>query len=86
MDGGLWHCTGGGDQDHPEEKEMQKGKLIVWGGITNSWEKKRSTRPRRKGKIHQSESRISKNSKEKEQSLTQWSMQINRGKQWNGKD
>ena len=49
MDGGSWHYTGGGDQDHPEEKEMQKGKLIVWGGITNSWEKKRSTRLRRKG-------------------------------------
>ena len=24
------------------EKEMQKGKMIVWGGLTNSWEKKRS--------------------------------------------
>ena len=21
-----WHCTGGGDQDYPQEKEMQKGK------------------------------------------------------------
>ena len=20
MDGGLWHCTGGSDQDHPQEK------------------------------------------------------------------
>ena len=37
----MWHCTGGGDQDHPKEKEMQKGKMIVWGGLTNSWEKKR---------------------------------------------
>ena len=27
MDGGSWHCTGGGDQDHPQEKEMQKGKM-----------------------------------------------------------
>ena len=25
MDEGLWHCTGGRDQDHPQEKEMQKG-------------------------------------------------------------
>ena len=25
MDGGSWHCTGGSDQDHPQEKEMQKG-------------------------------------------------------------
>jgi len=36
MDGGSWHCTGVRDQDHPQEKEMQKGKMIVWGGFTNS--------------------------------------------------
>ena len=24
------------DQDHPQEKEMQKGKIVVWGGLTNS--------------------------------------------------
>ena len=40
MDGGSWHCTGGSDQDHPQEKEMQKGKMVVWGGLTNSWEKR----------------------------------------------
>ena len=26
MDRGLWHCTGGRDQDYPQGKEMQKGK------------------------------------------------------------
>ena len=25
----LWHCTGGSDQDHSQEKEMQKGKMVV---------------------------------------------------------
>ena len=40
MDGGLWHCTGGSDQDHPQDKEMQNGKMVVWGGLTNSWEKR----------------------------------------------
>ena len=34
MDRGSWYCTGGGDQDHPQEKEMQKGKMVVWGGLT----------------------------------------------------
>ena len=24
MDGGSWHYKGGSDQDHPQEKEMQK--------------------------------------------------------------
>ena len=26
MDGSLWYCTGGSDQDHAQEKEMQKPK------------------------------------------------------------
>ena len=25
MGGGLWHCTGDRDQDHPQEKEKQNG-------------------------------------------------------------
>ena len=28
MDGGLGHCTGGRDQDHPQEKEMQQTKWL----------------------------------------------------------
>ena len=51
VDRGLWHCRGGRHQDHPLEKEMQKGKMVVWGGLTNRWEKKRSKMQRRKGKI-----------------------------------
>ena len=37
--------------DHPHGKEMQKSKMAVWGGLTNSCEKKRSEKQRRKGKI-----------------------------------
>ena len=29
MDGVSWHCTGSGDQNHTQEKEMQKGKMVV---------------------------------------------------------
>ena len=32
-------------------KRMQKSKIAVWGGLTNSCEKKRSKKLRRKGKI-----------------------------------
>ena len=39
------------DQDHPHGKEMQKRKMAVWGGLTNSCDKKRSEKQRRKGKI-----------------------------------
>ena len=34
-----------------ERKDMQKSKMAVWGGLTNSCEKKRSKKQRRKGKI-----------------------------------
>ena len=42
---------------------MQKSKIAVWGGLTNSCEKKRSEKQRRKGKILASECRVPKNSK-----------------------
>ena len=38
--------------NHPKEKEMQEGKVVVWGVFTNSWEKKRSKKQRTKGKIY----------------------------------
>ena len=68
------------DQDHPQEKEMQKGKMVVWVGLINSWEKKRLDRKRRKGKIYPFECRVPKNSK-KRSMISQWSMQRNGGKQ-----
>ena len=36
------------DQDHPHGKEMQKSKRAVWGGHTNSCEKKRKAKEKRK--------------------------------------
>ena len=29
MDKVSWHCTGGGHQNYHQEKEMQKGKMVV---------------------------------------------------------
>ena len=55
--------------------------MAVWGGLTNSCEKKRREKQRRKGKIYPFECRVPKNSKERQESLLQQSMQINRGKQ-----
>ena len=43
MDQDSWHCTEGSDQDHPQEKEMQKGKIIVWGGLQRA-EKRREAK------------------------------------------
>ena len=36
MDGGSYHCIEGGNQNHCKEKELQKGRMVVWGGLTNS--------------------------------------------------
>ena len=65
MDRGSWHCTGDSDQYHPQEQQMQKGKMVVWGGLTNSCENKGSERQRRKGKKYPFECRVPKNSKER---------------------
>ena len=42
---------------------MQKSKTSVWGGLTNSCEKKRGEKQRRKGKTYPFECRVPKNSK-----------------------
>ena len=39
--------------------------MAVWGGLTNSCEKKGSEKQRRKGKINAFECRVPKNSKER---------------------
>ena len=40
MDGSSWHCTGDRDQDQLTGKEMQESKMAVWGGLTNSCERR----------------------------------------------
>ena len=48
MNRGSWHCTGDRNQEHLQEKEMQKSKMAVWGGLTNSCEKKWKPKEKRK--------------------------------------
>ena len=47
------------------KKKIWKGKMVVWGGLTTSYEKKRSKRQRRKGKIYPFECRVPKHTKER---------------------
>ena len=49
----------------PMEKKCKKSKMAVWGGLTNSCEKKRGKKQRRKGKIEASECRVPENSKKR---------------------
>ena len=54
-----------GSRPSPRKKKMQKSKMTVAQGLTNSCEKKRSQKQRRKGKIYPFECRVPKNSKER---------------------
>ena len=36
-------------KNSPQEKEMQKGKMVVWGGLTNSWVKTKKKLSKGKG-------------------------------------
>ena len=38
-------------ESRPWKRNAKKSKMAVWGGLTNSFEKKRSKKQRRKGKI-----------------------------------
>ena len=40
-----------GSRPSPWKRTAKKSKMAVWGGLTNSCEKKRSEKQRRKGKI-----------------------------------
>ena len=44
----------------PMEKKCKKSNWLFWGGLTNSCEKKRSKKQRRKGKIQASGCRVPK--------------------------
>ena len=65
-----------------KSKELFGGKMVVWGGLRNSYEKKRSKRQRRKNKrythLNAELQRIARRDME--------ALQRNRGKQQNGKD
>ena len=50
MDGGSWHCTKGGDQDHPQEKKTQKGEMVAKEGFQIAEKKKKlNIKEKRKG-------------------------------------
>ena len=54
---GIILCIGGSDPNHPKQKEMQDGKVVVWGSFINSWGKKRSKKQEKRGNIYPTECR-----------------------------
>ena len=81
----LWHCTGDKDQDHLQEKEMQKGKTLVWGGLTNSCEKREVKSKGEKERYTHLNAEFQRRAGEMRKSSSVISAK-NRGKQQNGKD
>ena len=64
MDGGSWHCTGGSDWDHPQEKEIQEGKMVVWEDLQIA-EKRREAKGKGEKERYSHLNAVPKNSKEK---------------------
>ena len=54
-----------GNKTIPKKKKCKRSKMAAWGGLTNSCEKKKSEKKRKKGKIFPFECRVPKNSKER---------------------
>ena len=66
MEGTLWHCTGDRNQDHPQEKEMQKkAKWLSDEALQIAVKRREVEKQKRKGKIYPFECRVPKNSKER---------------------
>ena len=78
--------TGGTDKDDPQEKEMQKGKMVVSGGLTNSCEKKRSEKQRRKERYKHLNAEFQRVARRDKKAFPRDQCKKNRGKQQNGKD
>ena len=64
---------------------MQKGNIIILGGLTNSCEKKRSKRQRRTGKIYTTECRVQRIARKDKKAFLSEQYKKNRGKKSMGK-
>ena len=59
-----------GSRPSPRKRNAKKQNVGL-AGLTNSWEKERNKKLRRKGKIYSFECRVPKNSKERQESPPQ---------------
>ena len=64
MDGGSWHCTGGSDQDHPQEKEYKKAKWLSEVTLQIA-EKRKDAEGKGEKERYPFECRVPKNNKER---------------------
>ena len=72
-----------GSRPSPWKRNEKKSKMAVWGGLTNSCEKKRSEKQGEKEIYKHLSAEFQRKGR---RSLPQRSMQRNRGKEQNGKE
>ena len=58
MDWCSQHCIGGGNQNHPQEKEMQETKWLSEEALQIAKKNKRGKRQRRKRKIYPTDTEL----------------------------
>ena len=80
MDGSSWYCTGGSDQENPKKKKYKKNQNGCLRPYKELW-KEEKQKAKEKRKDIPFECRVPKNNNERYESLPQWSMQRNKGKQ-----
>ena len=64
MDEGSKHCTGGGEQNRPEEKKCKMAKWLPEEALQTA-EKRRKAKGKGEKEIYPLECRVPKNSKER---------------------
>ena len=85
MDGGLLHCIGGRDQDHPKKKKCKKAKWLSEEALQIAVKRKEVKSKGEKERYKNLNAEFQRITR-REESLLQGSMQRNKGKQQNGKD
>ena len=86
MDGGSWHCTVGSDQDHPQEKEMQKGKMVSEEALQTAVKRREVKSKGEKENYAHLNAEFQRIARRDKKAFLMWSMERNRRKQLNGKD
>ena len=82
MDGGSWHCTGDREQDHPQEKEMQKAKWLFEEALQIAVKRREAKSKGAKEQYSHLNAEFQKVARrDKKAFLSDQSMQRNRGKQ-----
>ena len=84
MNEGSQHCMGGSDQNHPEEKEMQKGKWLSEEGLQIAEKRKEAKGKREKERQTHLNAEFQRIARRDKKAFLSEKMQRNRGKQQNG--